>query len=176
MKRAGCVFINYGIEAMDNNVLKLMKKGLRREQVVKGVEWTLEAGISPGLNILFSNLGDTKETLQKAVDFLVKYDDQAQRRTIRPVTPYPGSPLYDMAIDQGLLEGPADFYEKKHLNSDLLCCNFTELTNDEVYECLEDANKQLAQNIFDKNRDKAMAQIENLYPKMTPRSAASARV
>ncbi|MFP6709544.1 MAG: hypothetical protein VCE75_26690 [Alphaproteobacteria bacterium] len=169
------MFINYGIEAMDNNVLKLMKKGLRREQVVKGVEWTLEAGISPGLNILFSNLGDTKETLQKAVDFLVKYGDQAQRRTIRPVTPYPGSPLYDMAIDQGLLEGPADFYEKKHLNSDLLCCNFTELTNDEVYECLEDANKQLAQNIFDKNRDKAMAQIENLYPKMTPRSAASAR-
>ena len=70
-----------------------------------------------------------------------------------------------MAIDQGLLEGPADFYEKKHLNSDLLCCNFTELTDDEVYECLEYAKKQLTQNFFDKNRDKAMAQIEYLYRK-----------
>ncbi|MDP6692393.1 MAG: radical SAM protein [Alphaproteobacteria bacterium] len=163
MKRAGCVFINYGIEAMDDNVLKLMKKGLRTEQVVKGVEWTLEAGISPGLNMLFGNLGDTKETLQKAVDFLIKYDDQAQRRTIRPVTPYPGSPLYHMAIEQGLLEGPADFYERKHLNSDLLCCNFTELSDDEVYAALEDANKQLAMNYFDSNREKALAQIEHLY-------------
>ncbi len=163
MKRAGCVFINYGIEAMDDNVLKLMKKGLRTEQVVKGVEWTLEAGISPGLNMLFGNLGDTKETLQKAVDFLIEYDDQAQRRTIRPVTPYPGSPLYHMAIEQGMLEGPEDFYERKHLNSDLLCCNFTELTDDEVYECLEDANKQLAVNFFNKNRDKALEQIEYLY-------------
>ena len=70
-----------------------------------------------------------------------------------------------MAIDQGLLEGPADFYEKKYLDSDLLFCNFTELTDDEVYECLEYAKKQLTQNFFDKNRDKAMAQIEYLYRK-----------
>jgi radical SAM superfamily enzyme YgiQ (UPF0313 family) len=32
------VFINYGIEAMDDTVLKQIKKGLRTEQVVKGVE------------------------------------------------------------------------------------------------------------------------------------------
>ena len=43
---------------------------------------------------------DTEFLLQKAVDFLIKYDDFAQKRTIRPVTPYPGSPLYyDLILD-----------------------------------------------------------------------------
>jgi radical SAM superfamily enzyme YgiQ (UPF0313 family) len=94
MKRAGCVFINYGIEAMDDVVLKNMRKGLTTKQIVNGVEATLNSGISPGYNIIFGNIGDNRETLKKGVDFLIKYDDGAQMRTIRPVTPYPGSPLF----------------------------------------------------------------------------------
>ena len=39
-----------------------------------------------------------KETLEKGVKFLLKYDDGAELRTIRPVTPYPGSPLYYYSI------------------------------------------------------------------------------
>ena len=35
-------------------------------------------------------------------------------------------------------DNPAeDFYERKHLNSDLICTNFTELTDDEFYEALK---------------------------------------
>ena len=56
-------------------------------------------------------------------------------RTIRPVTPYPGSPLYYYAIEKGLLKDCEDFYEKKHLNSDLLSINFTELTDNEFHHC-----------------------------------------
>jgi anaerobic magnesium-protoporphyrin IX monomethyl ester cyclase len=163
MKKAGCVFVNYGIESMDYEVLKKMKKGLRPEQITKGIQWTLDAGISPGLNMMFGNLGDTKESLRKSVDFLLQHDDQAQRRSIKPVTPYPGSPLYYMAIEQGLLEGPADFYENKHLNSDLLCCNFTDLSDAEIYQCLEDANSELAINYFNRTRDSAVRQIQHLY-------------
>ena len=94
MKKAGCVFINYGIESMDENVLRNMKKGLTTKQITMGIDETLKAGISPGLNIIFGNIGDNRETLRKGVEFLLKYDDGAQFRTIRPVTPYPGSPLY----------------------------------------------------------------------------------
>jgi len=52
--------------------------------------------------------------LRKGVDFLLKYDDGAQMRTIRPVTPYPGSPLYYYAIKKGLLRDCEDFYDNKH--------------------------------------------------------------
>jgi radical SAM superfamily enzyme YgiQ (UPF0313 family) len=149
MKRAGCVFINYGIEAMDNSVLRNMKKNLTTEQVIRGIEATLKAGISPGYNIIFGNIGDSRETLNKGVEFLLKYDDGAQMRTIRPVTPYPGSPLYYDAIEKGLLKDCADFYEKKHVNSDLLAVNFTDMSDEEFHRCLHDANSRLLTNYFE---------------------------
>ncbi len=166
MKDAGCVFINYGIESVDQTVLNNMKKGLRPEMIVQGIEDTLKVGISPGLNFIFGNKGDNRETIEKAVNFLIKYDDFAQKRTIRPVTPYPGSPLYYDAIKMGLLDkdNPAeDFYERKHLNSDLICCNFTELSDEEYYECLRWANSELMKNYYDKQKKRTLEQIDHLY-------------
>jgi len=166
MKDAGCVFINYGIESMDQTVLNNMKKGLRPEMIVRGIEDTLKVGISPGLNFLFGNKGDNKDTMKKMVDFLIKYDNFAQKRTIRPVTPYPGSPLYYDAIEMGLLDknNPAeDFYERKHLNSDLICTNFTKLSEEEYYETLRWANTTLMKNYYNKQRDSTEAQIKYLY-------------
>ncbi|MBI29371.1 MAG: B12-binding domain-containing radical SAM protein [Pelagibacteraceae bacterium] len=166
MKDAGCTFINYGIESMDQKVLNNMKKGLRPDMIVRGIEDTLKVGMSPGLNFIFGNKGDNKETIKKSVDFLLKYDDFAQTRTIRPVTPYPGSPLYYDAIEMGLLDkdNPAeDFYERKHLNSDLICTNFTELTDEEFYECLRWANSTLMKNYYNKQRDGVLDRINYLY-------------
>lgn len=163
MKKAGCVFINYGIEAMDDNVLKNMKKGLTTKIIIKGIEATLNSGISPGFNIIFGNIGDNKESLNKAVEFLLKYDDCAQMRTIRPVTPYPGSPLYYHAIEKGLLKGAEDFYENKHLNSDLLTVNFTNMSDQEFHKCLLDANTILLTNYFQKKLRFAIQQAKELY-------------
>lgn len=163
MKKAGCVFINYGIEAMDDAVLQNMKKNLTTEQVVKGVEATLNAGISPGLNIIFGNIGDNKQSLNKGVEFLLKYADTAQMRTIRPVTPYPGSPLYYYAIEKGLLKDCEDFYEHKHTNSDLLSVNFTEMSNNEFHQCLLEANKRLIKNYFNIKTSGMIKEAENLY-------------
>ena len=163
MKRSGCVFINYGIESMDNEVLKTMKKGLRTDQVYKGIEETLKAGISPGFNIIFGHIGDTLETLEKSVEFLLKYDDGSQLRNIRPVTPYPGSPLYYTAIERGLLKDREEFYEKKHSNSDLVAVNFTELTDEEFHKALLKANTRLVKNYFD-NKCQSMVKVtENFY-------------
>lgn len=163
MKKAGCVFINYGIEAFDDDVLKKMNKALTTRQISRGIEATLAAGISPGLNMLYGHIGDNKETLKAAVDFLIKYDDGAQMRTIRPVTPYPGSPLYDYAIEKGLVKDIEDFYVNKHLNSDLFAVNFTELSEDELYSELSQANVRLIENYLE-NRKKLMAsQTKQLY-------------
>jgi radical SAM superfamily enzyme YgiQ (UPF0313 family) len=166
MKQAGCVFINYGIESMDQKVLNEMKKGLSPKMVLKGIEDTLDVGISPGFNFIFGSLHDTKETLKKSVDFLLKYDDFSQKRTIRPVTPYPGSPLYFTAIEMGLLDkdNPCeDFYERKHLNSEFISANFTDLTDEEFYECLNWANKKLMKNYYDVQKHNTLEQIEYLY-------------
>ncbi len=163
MKRAGCVFINYGIEAMDNQILKNMNKALTTDIVIKGIEATLTAGISPGLNIIFGNIGENRETLNKGVEFLLKYDDGAQLRTIRPVTPYPGSPLYYYAIQKGLLHDCEDFYENKHVNSDLVSVNFTDMSDEEFHQALFEANSRLIRNYFQNRAKAVIQQAADLY-------------
>jgi len=164
MKQAGCVYINYGIEAFDDEILKVMKKGLTTRQIVRGIEATLEAGITPASNIIFGNIGENRQTLQKGLEFLLQYHaEDAEMRTIRPVTPYPGSDLYYYAIEQGLLKDCRDFYENKHLNSDLLAVNFTELSDEEYYEALLDANSILIRNYYENRMKGTLRQAEDLY-------------
>ena len=123
----------------------------------------MAAGISPGFNIIFGNIGENNKTLNKGVEFLLKYDDGAQMRTIRPVTPYPGSPLYYYAIEKGLLKDCEDFYENKHTNSDLAAVNFTDMTDDELHRCLFDANTRLLTNYFQKKLALTLEQARRLY-------------
>lgn len=163
MRRAGCVFLNYGIECMDDAVLKRMHKALTVKQIVRGIEATLAAGISPGLNIIFGNHGENRETLGKGVAFLKTYDDGAQLRTIRPVTPYPGCELYYDAIRMGKLKDCEDFYENKHTNSDLLAVNFTELSDDEFHDALYQANDELLANSLERQRKQQKEILKSLY-------------
>ena len=73
MKNAGCVFVNYGIESLDDQILKNMNKGLTVAQIEQGIENTVAEGLYPGLNIIFGNIGENYEVLQKGVNFLKKY-------------------------------------------------------------------------------------------------------
>lgn len=163
MKEAGCVFINYGIESLDNETLKVMHKGLTRDMIVRGVENTLKVGISPGLNLIYGNIHEPLSAIDDAVDFLLKYDDHAQMRTIRPVTPYPGTELFQYALDHGLVESTEDFYENKHVNSDLLAVNFTDYTDNEVHEALYHANKKLINRYQELQRENNEKICYDLY-------------
>lgn len=163
MKTAGCVFINYGIESLDNDTLKIMKKALTDEMIKKGVQNTLDMGISPGLNIIFGNIDEPLDAIDRDVEFLLKYDDHAQLRTIRPVTPYPGSPLFDYAIEKGLLKDTEDFYENKHINSDLLAVNFTKSTDEEIYDRLNWANQKLITKHIEVQKENMINVCNNLY-------------
>ncbi len=163
MKEAGCVFINYGIESLDEQVLRNMNKALTVKQIVKGIENTSAAGLSPGFNIIFGNIGESAESLRLGVEFLLKYDDHAQMRTIRPVTPYPGSSLYYYAIQKGLLKDCEDFYEQKHVNSDLLSVNFTDLSDAEFHRVLYEANQKLLSNYYAAQITKTNEALHKLY-------------
>lgn len=163
MKEAGCKFINYGIESLDDATLKVMHKGLTREMIVKGIENTLKVGISPGLNIIYGNIDEPLSAIDDAVEFLLKYDDHAQLRTIRPVTPYPGCELFEVAKQRGLVKDTEDFYENKHNNSDLLAINFTKYSDEEIYKALYDANMRLIKNYIENSKNNMEKVCHNLY-------------
>lgn len=163
MKEAGCVFINYGIESLDNETLKVMHKGLTKDMIIRGVENTLKVGISPGLNIIYGNINEPLSAIDDAVEFLLKYDDHAQMRTIRPVTPYPGTELFEYALEKGLVKSTEDFYENKHVNSDLLAVNFTQYSDEEIYEALYHANMRLIAKYQEVQSENAAKICKDLY-------------
>jgi len=163
MKEAGCVFINYGIESLDDLTLKMMHKALTEEIIIQGIENTLKVGISPGLNIIYGNINEPISAINDAVEFLLKYDDHAQLRTIRPVTPYPGSELFDIAVEKRLIKDVEDFYENKHTNSDLLSVNFTRYTDEQVHEALYRANMTLINRYIENTKDNMTKICKKLY-------------
>ena len=162
MKAMGCEYVNYGIESLNQGVLNGMHKGLTYDQIINGIEATLEVSLFPGLNLMWGNIGDNVDTLHQMVNFLIKYDPCHELRTIRPVTPYPGCALYDKAIQDGKLSGPADFYTK-HTNSDRLTVNFTDIPDWRFHAELFKANMDLYQNYLTKTKDKVQAAAAGMY-------------
>ncbi len=165
LKKSGCNFLNFGMESSDQNVLNLMKKNTTVEQNIQAAEITGKIGIGLGLNFIWGNKGDTEKSLRNNVELIKKYNSYDEIRTIRPVTPYPGSELYYEAIERGLLSGPEDFFNKFR-NSDLLTVNFTDIPEEEFYKLLFGANKELIINHFahtTKNMNSANKLIKGFY-------------
>lgn len=163
MKRSGCEYVNYGIESLNQKILNQMGKGLTLDQVYKGVEATLQAGLSPGLNLLWGFIGDTEKNLKDEVEFLKKYDPCNELRTIRPVTPYPGCDLYEQAVIKGFVKDEEDFYENLHQNSDWLSVDFMGFGKPDAHRMLRDANRELVINYMKKRTDRQLEQIHKFY-------------
>jgi radical SAM superfamily enzyme YgiQ (UPF0313 family) len=162
LKRSGCVYIDYGIEQFDNNALAGMNKRLTEDIITKGIELTQAKGLPIIFDIIFGNVGDSKKSLRKTLDFFKKYNDYGQFRTIRPVTPYPGTKLYYHAIEKGLLKGPADFYEK-HVNLELPVVNFTDIPLNEFITLLYEANGEIINDYYDHIKGQATESYRKVY-------------
>lgn len=147
LKKSGCQLVNIGFESLDQQVLDRMYKGITVEENIATAEVCNEVGLTMGLNVMWALPYDTKESLQKIVDFIKKYNTYGQKRTIRPVTPYPGSPLYYDAIEMGLLKSPDDFFNK-FKNSDLITVNYTSIPTEECHKMLFAANTELILDHF----------------------------
>lgn len=102
MNKAGCIFISYGIESMDNDVLRSVNKRISVSQIERVLKATRAAGILSRSYFMVGNLSDTERsllhTLQKInhlhTDFI----------TVQPATPYPGSKMFEEAGRMDLIK------------------------------------------------------------------------
>jgi radical SAM superfamily enzyme YgiQ (UPF0313 family) len=142
LKETGCQFINVGFESTNKQVLRTMGKLTPPEKNEYAAQLIKDSGMGLGINILWNCEGDTAQTLKDNVEFIKKYNTYDQIRTIRPLTPYPGCPLYNKLINSNVWKSPQDFYDN-FKNSDLIMHNFTNIPTDKMYELLFEANKEL---------------------------------
>jgi anaerobic magnesium-protoporphyrin IX monomethyl ester cyclase len=148
LKKAGCVFLNIGFETSSQIVLDQMNKRATVEQNIAAAELAIRVGLGMGINMIWGMPGDTVSSMWENAEFIKRFNQYDQIRTIRPVTPYPGSPLYQLAVDRGLLKGPGDFYDQ-FKNSDLYMINYTAESISDIYKNLFAVNEMLINDHFE---------------------------
>jgi radical SAM superfamily enzyme YgiQ (UPF0313 family) len=118
-RRAGLVRIHYGAESGSDDVLQSIEKKSDVETTMAAVQRCKEADIRASFGFIFGLPKENDEDINQTLDLIdriyVAYYKADCYTNI--FTPYPGSPLWPVAIEMGLqapssLDGWADFYPR----------------------------------------------------------------
>lgn len=118
LKEAGFIRVTYGLESVDEQMRKTMRKEVPLESYIKANEITNRYGIETLNSCMIGLPGETHETLEKTLDFLDAHQEIKQAN-ISIAVPYPGTELYNMAKrgDYGLKLITEDYSKYKRYNS-----------------------------------------------------------
>jgi len=96
MREAGCVAINFGIESGDYNILRVIQKGQKPEQVRAAVDAAKAAGMTTIVNFMFGfpeeGVAELENT-RRFMDQLAPHTDYFNNRGV--LVPMPGTAIYD---------------------------------------------------------------------------------
>ncbi len=101
MARAGCSRISFGVESASEDVRDVFNKKITIEQVEQAFEWTRSAGIRILGYFMLGAPGETRASIEETLALSLKLNPDFAYYSI--VIPYPGTDLYDNALEQGLL-------------------------------------------------------------------------
>ena len=100
LKAAGFNWLAVGIEAGDGRVRADVDKGFGQEEVFRVVEQIRASGINVIGNYIFGLPEDDRDTMQSTLDMAI--DLNCEFANFYSAMAYPGSPLYTLAVRQGL--------------------------------------------------------------------------
>lgn len=93
MKKAGCQGVSTGVESGSDRILKLINKGEKTKDIIKGIELLNKVDIATTINLIVGHPTETLKDLKLTVNIVKK---------IRPVfihlhyfTPYPGTQIFE---------------------------------------------------------------------------------
>ena len=107
MHASGCRDIWYGVESMDQTVLDLANKMTRVEEIEYAVAETVKAGIKVMANLIVGLPGESTESLEKMMQFCRR--SEVIPTSIKYLTPFPGTSIYDLAVERGLISDPIEY-------------------------------------------------------------------
>jgi radical SAM superfamily enzyme YgiQ (UPF0313 family) len=108
LKKAGCVRINYGVEAGTNKILKLIRKGITLQQIRGVFKLTRKVGIETAAYFMIGHPTETKEQILQTIKFAKELKPDYCLFSI--VVPYPDTDMYKMGLETGLYR--EDYWKK----------------------------------------------------------------
>ena len=99
MRKAGCWQIHYGMESGSQRLLNYIKKGITLEQSRNAATWSRQAGLEVRAYFMIGLPTETREETQQTIDFAKEVKPDYAKFSL--TTPYPGTPLFDMANERG---------------------------------------------------------------------------
>ena len=134
MKDAGCYMIEYGVESGNQRVLNSLKKDITLEQTIRAFKLTHEAGIETVAYFMLGSPQETPETIQETIEFAKKIDPDFVQFSM--TTPYPGTELYSLAVNEGHVPEKWEDYMYADLKSiDDSCLGNKFLSKEKLKEC-----------------------------------------
>ena len=134
MKESGCRFITYGIESGSQRMLDVMKKQVKVEKVKEVLRLSMKHISVPSCTFIVGTPGENRETIRETVEF-------CKELTLVPeaiffMTPYPGTELYQMALNSGKLslDTEEEFIMSLEEQGEKLLVNFSELSDEELID------------------------------------------
>ena len=92
MGKSGCIYIAWGIESSNEQILKKAAKGYRLEQAPRALKWAHEAGIKNWGYFIIGLPGETVETIRETIKFAKNLP--LDIALFHVAAPYPGTPFF----------------------------------------------------------------------------------
>lgn len=99
LRRAGVQWLAYGFESASQTVRDGVHKGVTSEKVDQAIRWTKDAGIYIIANYIVGLPDDDHKTMRQTLDEAIRHN--FEYLNLYCAMAYPGSKLYDQALDEG---------------------------------------------------------------------------
>ena len=127
LKDSGLFMVSYGIESMNDDVLKSMKKHITRKQIETALKLTYEANLGIQGNIIVGDIAETEETFKESITFLREHPEYGLN--IVMIRTYPFAGIYKYAVANGLIKD-----EFKHMVNGFPLINLTKMSDKKYKE------------------------------------------